>query len=285
MNEIKQALLTGERALFKAENLKISDSVFADGESPLKESNQLVLENDIFKWKYPLWYARGIQAENITLLDTARSGIWYSHHLMISDSLIQAPKTFRRSSDIHLTNVDLPNAQETLWNCQDIYLQKVSAAGDYFGMNSQKITANHLTITGNYLFDGGKNIEIRHSKIISKDTFWNCENVVVSDSTIIGEYLGWNSNNVTFVNCVIESEQGMCYMENVKLINCRVINTDLAFEYSTVDAEITTTVDSIKNPISGKISTLAVEELIFDDPKIIPEATNITTREDHAHAS
>ncbi len=74
-------------------------------------------------------------------------------------------------------------------------------------------------------------------------------------------------------------------LENVKLINCRVINTDLAFEYSTVDAEITTTVDSIKNPISGKISTLAVEELIFDDPKIVPEATNITTREDHAHAS
>ena len=38
MKEIRQEYLTGERALFNGENLKIYDTIFADGESPLKES-------------------------------------------------------------------------------------------------------------------------------------------------------------------------------------------------------------------------------------------------------
>ena len=63
MEHLNQQLFTGERALFKGKNLQISHSVFADGESPLKESNNIVLENTIFRWKYPLWYARNIQAK------------------------------------------------------------------------------------------------------------------------------------------------------------------------------------------------------------------------------
>ncbi|EOT43827.1 hypothetical protein I568_00478 [Enterococcus columbae DSM 7374 = ATCC 51263] len=32
MNEMKKALLTGERALFQSKNLKIADSIFEKGE-------------------------------------------------------------------------------------------------------------------------------------------------------------------------------------------------------------------------------------------------------------
>ena len=35
MKKIKNELLTGERALFKGQNLSIADTIFADGESPL----------------------------------------------------------------------------------------------------------------------------------------------------------------------------------------------------------------------------------------------------------
>ena len=35
---LRQQKLTGERALFQSENLAVYDSVFEDGESPLKES-------------------------------------------------------------------------------------------------------------------------------------------------------------------------------------------------------------------------------------------------------
>ncbi|MCH5348956.1 MAG: DUF3737 family protein, partial [Oscillospiraceae bacterium] len=36
MTEFYQVYFTGERALFQAEDMKIYDSIFDDGESPLK---------------------------------------------------------------------------------------------------------------------------------------------------------------------------------------------------------------------------------------------------------
>ena len=76
MELVKQAYLKGERALFKSHDLKVEDSVFADGESPLKESDHLDISGSIFKWKYPLWYCNHVNLKNSTLLETARSGIW-----------------------------------------------------------------------------------------------------------------------------------------------------------------------------------------------------------------
>lgn len=213
MKKIKQAYLNGERALFKSDGIIIEDSIFADGESPLKESKNIDISNSIFKWKYPLWYCQNVKVHDSTLLETARSGIWYTHHIMIENSIIEAPKTFRRSSNITLKNVEMPLAQESFWNCQKIQLDHVNARGDYFGMNTQDIKINHLHLTGNYCFDGANNIVVHNSKLVSKDAFWNCENVTVYDSTIIGEYLAWNSRNITFVNCTIESLQGLCYMQ------------------------------------------------------------------------
>ena len=49
--EIRQGFLTGERALFQGENLQIFDTIFTDGESPLKESYNIELYESMFKWK------------------------------------------------------------------------------------------------------------------------------------------------------------------------------------------------------------------------------------------
>ena len=59
MQEIKEQRLTGERALFRSKDLSIEYSIFADGESPLKESRDISLKNTSFQWKYPLWYLTG----------------------------------------------------------------------------------------------------------------------------------------------------------------------------------------------------------------------------------
>ncbi len=279
MKTYNQGFFTGERALYNSHGIKIVDSTFADGESPLKESSEIELSGCIFKWKYPLWYCENIKAENCVLLDTARSGIWYTENIEMTDCVIEAPKTFRRASKISLTGCSILNAQETLWGCKDISLTDVSARGDYFAMNSENIKAENLTVHGNYAFDGAKNIEIRDAKLISKDAFWNCENVTVYNATIIGEYLGWNSKNLTFVNCTIESNQGLCYIENLKLVGCKLLNTDLAFEFSTVDAEVTTEIDSVKNPISGKISAKKIREIILDEELVDTSKTEIITEE------
>lgn len=275
MEFIEQGFFTGERALYHSSGLSICDSTFCDGESPLKESRDIELKNCIFKWKYPLWYCRHIRVCGTIFLDMSRSGIWYTSDIEIVDSVIEAPKMFRRAEKIVLKNVSLPNAEETLWNCRTITLKDVQARGDYFGMNCVDVEAENFVLEGNYAFDGAKNVEIRNARMLSKDSFWNCENVTVYDSTIVGEYLGWNSKNITFVNCTIESTQGMCYMENVKMVRCRLLNTDRSFEFSSVDAEVMTKIDSVKNPISGKIAAKEIGEIILDDTLIDPSKTRI----------
>lgn len=275
MKKIEQQLLTGERALFNSSDLEISYSTFADGESPLKESHDIKIDHSSFKWKYPLWYCKNIEVADSTLFEMARSGIWYTENISISNSTIEAPKNFRRAKNITLDNVTMPNASETLWNCDEISLKNVTAKGDYFGMNSTNVKIDGFNLVGNYFLDGGKNIEIHNAKMLSKDSFWNCENVTVYDSFISGEYLGWNSKNLTFVNCTIESLQGMCYIDNLVMKNCRLINTTLAFEYSTVDVEINSVIDSVMNPTSGTIRAKGISELIMDKTKIDPNNTQI----------
>lgn len=279
MKLVKQQVLTGERALFQSKDLQVSYSTFADGESPLKESQNIKIDHSMFKWKYPLWYCKNIVVEDSTLFEMARSGIWYTENIAISNTTIEAPKTFRRAKGITLDHVTMPNAGETLWNCDEISLKNVMAKGDYFAMNSTNIKIDGFDLFGNYAFDGAKNIEVHNAKMLSKDAFWNSENVTVYDSFIAGEYLGWNSKNVTFINCTIESLQGMCYMDNLVMKNCRLLNTTLAFEYSTVDVQIDSTIDSVMNPISGTIQADNIGELIMDKTKIDPERTRIITGE------
>lgn len=277
--EYNRDLLTGERALFHSENLKITDTIFADGESPLKECHNIELLGCMFKWKYPLWYSENITAENCTWFDMARAGVWYSKHISIANSAIEAPKNFRRCTDITLENVSFADAAETLWSCSDVKLSNITAKGDYFAMNSNNMRINGLTLYGNYSFDGVKNAEIRNSRLLSKDAFWNSENITVYDSFISGEYLGWNAKNLTLINCTVESLQGMCYIDNLIMKNCKLLNTTLAFEYSTVNADICSSVESVFNPTSGTIRADSIKELIIDKDRVDPTKTVVVCRD------
>ncbi|MCQ2412640.1 MAG: DUF3737 family protein [Sphaerochaetaceae bacterium] len=280
METIIQKRLTGERALFCSKGLDIYDSIFDAGESPLKESSDINLTGSMFKWKYPLWYCKNIKAKNCTWFEMARAGVWYTDNIEVEDCAIEAPKNFRRCHNLSLKNVSFSNAAETLWNCDGVSLDNVTVKGDYFAMGTDNLKVNGLTLYGNYSFDGCKNVEVHNSKLLSKDAFWNTDNVTVYDSFISGEYLGWNAKNLTLVNCTIESLQGMCYIQNLKMVNCKLINTTLAFEYSSVDAEITTKIDSVLNPSSGTIKAKHIDELIIEADKIDPSKTKIICTED-----
>lgn len=279
MKEVVQEFLTGERALFMSDGLVIKDSIFDDGESPLKESKNIELYNSMFKWKYPLWYCENIYAKNCTWFDMARAGVWYTNHIRVEDALIEAPKNFRRCHDLSLTNVSFPDAAETLWSCEDVKMNNVMAKGTYFAMNCKNMMIDGLTLYGDYSFDGVENVEIHNSKLLSKDAFWNSDHVTVYDSFISGEYLGWNAKNLTLINCTIESLQGMCYIDNLIMKNCKLINTTLAFEYSSVDAQIDSKIDSVLNPSSGVIRAKHIDHLIIEKDKVDITKTKIICEE------
>lgn len=265
MQLIRGQNFTDERSLFGLKEAEISHCTFDVGESPLKHSSHTKLENSIFKWKYPLWYSLNSQLKDCILLESARAGIWYSSEISMQNCLIHAPKTFRRSREINICNTTFTNASETLWNCNKIRLENVSVVGDYFAMNCCDMEISNFNLSGNYAFDGAKNLVLKNCKLLCKDAFWNAENIVVYNSFICGEYLGWNCKNITLINCSIESLQGMCYIQNLVLKNCKTINTTLAFEYSSVNADIKGEISSILNPKSGKISATKIGEIIIDE--------------------
>ena len=276
--QIRQEFLTGARALFASQDMDIYDSIFDQGESPLKESRDIRLYNSMFKWKYPLWYCRNIQAEDCTWFDMARAGVWYTDNIEVDRALIEAPKNFRRCDGVKLKHVNFVNAEETLWNCKNIEMTDVQARGDYFAMNCENLEIQNFELVGNYSFDGVKHMTMKNAKLLSKDAFWNTDQVTVYDSFISGEYLGWNAKNLTLINCTVESLQGMCYIDNLVMKNCKLINTTLAFEYSTVEADICSHIDSVINPTSGTITADSIGELILEKDRIKPELTRITCR-------
>lgn len=279
MEIIKQAVYEGERALFMGKNLEIYDTIFLNGESPLKESGNIKLYRSGFKWKYPLWYSSDVYMKDCTLFETARAGIWYTKDITVEDTIIEAPKTFRRCEGLSLKNITMPNASETLWNCGKIEAENIAASGDYFAMNSYDIKLNNFRLNGNYSFDGAKNVTVDNAKMLSKDAFWNSENITVRNSFISGEYLGWNAKNLTLENCTVESLQGMCYIDNLVMRNCKLLNTTLAFEYSAVDADICSKIDSVINPSEGIIRAEKIGELIIEKDKVNPDKTKIIVRE------
>ena len=54
---------------------------------------------------------------------------------------------------IELGNVQIPDAQETLWHCRNVRLKNVQVDhADYLFMHSENILIEDYTQNGNYLF-------------------------------------------------------------------------------------------------------------------------------------
>ena len=268
---------TGERALFMSSGLTISNCLFDDGESPLKESKDFAVSDSTFAWKYPMWYSHDFTVNNCKATIDARAGIWYSHDFEIRKLDSVAPKMFRKCHNFVIEDSKIEGAAETCWWCNDFTVKNMTITGaDYFAMKSRNIKIENVQFQGKYAFDGCENVTVKNCKMDTKDVFWNCKNVTIENCVIDTEYFGWNSENITLIDCEVRSHQGFCYMKNVKLIRCKLIDTDLSFEYcENIDAEILSEVDSIKNPISGRIKALGVKELIYDDPNIDRNKTEI----------
>lgn len=144
-------------------------------------------------------------------------------------------------------------------------MEDTTAASEYFMMRSEDLVFRGVEFKGKYSFQYIKNATFENCVFDTKDAFWHGENVTVKDSVVKGEYLAWYSVGLTLIRCKIIGTQPLCYCKNLKLVDCEMVDTDLAFEKSEVDAVITTKVDSIKNPLSGRICVPEVGEVIMDD--------------------
>ena len=267
METIKDKEFGGERPLFGARNLRLENVTIQAGESALKCCANIEADNCRFEGKYPFWHVDGFKLTNCEFTPGARAALWYSRNCEMSDTQIDAPKMFREMDGIRLRNVNIPDAEETLWHCDNVDIKNVKVEkADYLFMHSRNIRIEDWEQHGNYSFQYCTNVEIRNAKIHSKDAFWGTENVTVYDSELDGEYLGWHSKRLHLVRCKISGTQPLCYCRDLILEDCEFApDCDLAFEDSEVTARVLSPITSIKNPAKGKIEAKSFGDIIIDE--------------------
>lgn len=280
MRLIRNKEFEGERPLYCEKDLRLENVTIHAGESALKETAVIEAVGCRFEGKYPFWCCDGFTVRGCLFTEGARAALWYSRGLLMEGCLVEAPKMFREMEDLTLRRVRIPNAAETLWSCRNVNLEDVEIQkGDYLFMHSSGIRVRGLKLQGNYSFQYCKDVEICDSVLDTKDAFWETENVTVRDSVICGEYLGWYSKGLRLVNCRIGGTQPLCYAEGLVLENCIFdADADLAFEYSSVKADIRGAVTSVKNPRTGTIVADSYGEIILDANIKAPGDCKISVR-------
>ena len=279
MQLIKDKEFGGERPLFGTHDLNLDNVTILAGESAIKECSNIVATNCRFEGNYPFWHVHGFTIQDCYFAVGGRSALWYSDHLKMIDTVIDAPKMFREMHDLVIRNVVMNDADEVFWKCNHLRIENLKLHdGTYPFMFSNDIYVDGLESDSKYVFQYVKNVEIHNAKITTKDAFWEVENVTIYDSELNGEYLGWHSRNLRLVNCRISGEQPLCYAHDLILENCTFDpSCDRAFEYSTLHADIRGAITNIKNPTSGVIVADHIGSVTIDDN--IKEPANCIIKE------
>jgi len=280
MKLIENTEFGGERPLFASHDLHINNVTIREGESAIKECSNIVATNCRFEGNYPFWHVHGFTIDNCYFAVGGRSALWYSDHLTMKNTVIDAPKMFREMNDIDIENVEINDADEIFWRCNRINVKNLKLhGGTYPFMFSNDICIDGFESDSKYVFQYVKNVEIHNAKITTKDAFWEVENVTIYDSELNGEYLGWHSRNLRLVNCHISGEQPLCYAHDLVLENCTFDSEcDRAFEYSTLNADIRGAITNIKNPMSGVIVADSIGSVTIDENIKAPANCEIKTR-------
>ncbi len=266
MRTISNQTFDQERALYGETGLLVRDCSFdgpADGESAFKEGENLQVEGCFFNLRYPFWHDEGLVIRDSQMTELCRAALWYSHDVEITGTKLHGIKALRECGNIRMKGCDIVSP-EFGWFAQGIQMEDCTAQSEYFMMRSQNLTFRGVRMKGKYSFQYIENAVFENCTFDTKDAFWHGKNITVRDSVVKGEYLAWYSEDITFINCKIIGTQPLCYCKNLRLIDCEMIDTDLAFERSEVEATLTAPIVSIKNPLSGRICVPAVGEIIRD---------------------
>lgn len=253
-----------ERALYNLTDADVINCKFEgpqDGESVLKEARDITVKDCSFSLRYPLWHVQNYRLADSTMDVNTRAAIWYAKGGNIENCTLDGIKCLRECDNTSIKGCTV-HSPEFGWRCRGVSISQSFMESEYYLFESSDIEIDHLEMKGKYSFQYTNNLHIRDSILDTKDAFWHGKNITVENSIVKGEYLAWFSDGLTLINCKIIGTQPLCYCKNLKLINCTMEGTDLAFEYSDVEADICGHILSVKNPRSGTITADSVGEII-----------------------
>lgn len=256
-----------ERAFYGCDGVSLSYCAIdgpADGESAFKEGRNIEVTNSFLNLRYPFWHNRNVRICGCDMTAGCRAALWYSTDVTVERTGMHGIKALRECKRADIRDCDIISP-EFGWFSVDVSVYGGRAESEYFFLKARNIRLEEVEFSGKYSFQYVKEGYLYNCRLNTKDAFWHSKNVTVENCTVRGEYLGWYSQNLTFINCDISGTQPLCYCKGLRLINCRMENTDLCFEKSEVNAQITTPVASIKNAYAGRITAPAVGEIIKTD--------------------
>lgn len=266
-----------ERALYGISETEVRNCTFdgpQDGESAFKECENIVVDDCFFNLRYPFWHVNKAVIRNCSMTEKCRAALWYDSDIIIEQCRLHGIKALRECSDISIKDCDIISP-EVLWRSNRINIQASSIQSEYPFFECSDLIIDNMKMKGKYSFQYVSDMTITNSVLDTKDAFWHSKNVTVKDSIVKGEYLGWYSENLKFVRCKIIGTQPLCYCKGLVLENCTMEETDLSFERSEVDATITGRIESVKNPVEGRIKADEIGELLIERQYVDSENTVI----------
>ena len=138
MEKIVGKSCSGERSLFGVKDLELDNVTFFEGESPLKETEHILVKNCSFSWKYPLWYSKELEVRDSRFYNESHAGIWYTKDSSFDGCVFEEGKNFRHAENIEISNCVFSKASETIWWCEKMKVQKCSFAGGLSWAREQK---------------------------------------------------------------------------------------------------------------------------------------------------
>ena len=279
-NIIEGKTFEKERSLYGLKDTEVRHCRFGgpeDGESPLKEGRNLLLEDSEIALRYPLWHLKEGPVKNCTLTDLARAALWYAEKVSFFDTKILSVKFLRECRDIVLENVEI-EGDEFGWKSSSIKVHNATVKSMYSFLDTSKIEAKNMKLDGKYSLQYVSDSRFENCSFVGRDAFWHAKDVTIVDSTLEGEYLAWYSENLTLMRCRINSHQPLCYCKNLKLVDCTFWEeNDRPFENIEVNGNVNGPVPSITNLASGKVPVRTGTKFI-DEPAVY-EQQSLLARE------
>ena len=264
---IEGATFNQENNLQNLTGIRLYDCSFTDGEDALKGSCDIRLENCDFSSRNSLWNVQNFTINDSRLGAAADAPIRYAEHGKIIDSDIRGSQALRECSSIVIHDCNI-FSQEFGWKCSDIAMEDSNVHAAYLLHESRNVRLDNVEVRGDFSFQYMDNVQVSNCFVNSNEAFRHSKNVTVVDSVIRGGCLGWHCENITFIGCKIIGAHPLCHCKNLKLIDCVMEGSEQAFEGSDVKATIVGHLNSIKNPLSGKIVADSIGEIIVEDADI-----------------
>ena len=178
-----------ERALYGSKELLIKNVSFdgsADGESAVKECEDIEVEGCFCNLRYPFWHVRGLKISGTEMTEYCRAALWYSRDIRISSSKLHGIKALRECAAVKIDNCDILSP-EFGWSTDGIEMTDSTAESEYFMLRAKNINFKNVKFKGKYSFQYIENATFENCSFDTKDAFWHGNNIVVKDSVIKGE--------------------------------------------------------------------------------------------------